>query len=224
MVVALIPARSGSKRVPDKNIRYLGGKPLIAWAIEKAFASKCFNRVIVSSDSEQYLDIASQYGPVHCIKRPEEISGDSATDQEWIDHSLLAIGSCDYAILRPTNPFRTVAFIRQAVKLFEDYPEAREVRAIRAATEHPFKMWVVIGGEIAPLFPTTAYLYPTGSLYPVFVQGAGIEVRRQNSRGPIIPIFANEVEGLDIDSELQWKFCESLVDLIPLETEAFLGN
>ena len=210
-MIALIPARSGSRRIKDKNIRMFCGKPLIAWTIEKAFKSGCFNRVIVSSDSEEYLDIAGQYGDVFCIKRPAELATDSSTDQEWIDHSLQSIGKVDFAILRPTNPFRSVWFIQQAVKLFNDHPEASEVRAIRETTEHPYKMWISVGQAIEPLFPVTAYRFPTNRMCPMFIQGAGVEIRRPDSQGPVIPIFANQIEGMDLDTEEQWNYYESLV-------------
>lgn len=210
MVVAVIPARSGSKRVKDKNIRNFCGKPLMAWAIEKAFESGVFNRVVVSSDSEEYLDIAGRYGPIMCLKRPAEAAEDDSADQQWIDHMIESLGPIDFAILRPTNPFRSVSFIQTAVKRFHDHPEVREVRAIRPTIDHPYKMWVSVGSIIEPLFPTPAYLSPTSSLYPVFVQGAGIEIRRYGSTGPVLPIYTTTVEGMDIDTEEQFAFCEML--------------
>lgn len=210
-MIALIPCRSGSKRIKDKNIRSFCGKPLIAWTIEKAFKSGCFSRVVISSDSEEYFNIAGRYGDVFCLKRPAELSSDESQDQDWIDHSLNAIGKCDFAILRPTNPFRSVRLIQQAVKLFNDHPEASEVRAIREVSDHPYKMWISVGQTIEPLFPVTAYRFPTTRMCPIFVQGAGIEIRRPDSQGPVIPIFANKIEGMDLDTEEQWLYCESLV-------------
>lgn len=210
MVVALIPTRSGSRRIPNKNIKEFCGKPLIAWTIEKAIRSQCFDRVCVSSDSTEYLDIAMKYGNVSCIQRPKSLSADDSPDQVWIDHALSEIGDTEFAILRPTNPFRSIKLIETAMKLFNDHPEASEVRAIREITEHPYKMWVSVGQAIEPLFPLTAYKFPTMRMLPIFVQGAGIEIRR-DSQGPVIPVFANRIEGLDIDTPEQWDYCESLV-------------
>ena len=210
MVVALIPARSGSKRIKDKNIKDFCGKPLIAWTIEKAFKAGCFNRVLVSTDSQEYMDIAGQYGNVFCKLRPKELAQDNSPDQEWIDHAIGEYSKMEFAILRPTNPFRTVEFIQRAVRLFNDHPEASEVRAIKETSEHPYKMWISVGESIEPFIPLTAYKYPTTRMCPIFVQGAGIEVRR-DSQGPVIPIFSNKIEGMDLDTEDQWLFCESLV-------------
>lgn len=211
MVVALIPARSGSKRIKDKNIRSFCGKPLIAWTIEKAIKSECFARVLVSSDSEEYFDIAQQYGNILCARRPAELAQDDSPDQNWIDHAIGKYSKIEFAILRPTNPFRTVEFIRRAISLFDEHPEASEIRAVREVSEHPHKMWKSVGETIEPIFPTMDYKYPSHLLCPVFMQGAGIEIRRPYSQGPVIPIFANKIEGMDLDTEEQWLFCESLV-------------
>ena len=209
-MIALIPARSGSKRIKDKNIRDFCGKPLIAWTIQKAFKAG-FTDVILSSDSDEFFKIGYKYGPITFLQRPSELSEDGSPDKIWIDHALGIIGKKDFAILRPTNPFRSVWFIQQAVKLFNDHPEASEVRAIRETTEHPYKMWIAVGQTIEPLFPVTAYRFPTNRMCPIFVQGAGIEIRRPDSQGPVIPIFANQIEGMDLDTEEQWDYCESLV-------------
>ena len=216
MVVALIPARSGSKRIPHKNIKEFCGKPLIGWAIEKALKAECFDDVYVSTDSVEYTAIAAKYN-AKVICRPFEYSQDNSPDQEWIDHALFRlngngdIGKYEFAILRPTNPFRSIRFIQQAVKLFNDHPEASEVRAIREVNEHPYKMWVSVGETIEPLIPLMAYKYPTTRMLPIFVQGAGIEIRRPDSQGPVIPIFATQIEGIDLDTKEQWDYCESLV-------------
>ncbi len=87
-MVALIPARSGSKRVPDKNIRLLAGHPLIAYSIAAALQSKVFDKVLVSTDSERYADIARHYGADVPFMRPPTIAGDTSPDIEWVAYTL----------------------------------------------------------------------------------------------------------------------------------------
>ena len=110
-VVALIPARSGSKRVQDKNIRPLAGHPLIAYTIMAARASRVFDAVIVSTDSEAYAQIARKYGAEIPFLRPAEIAGDLSPDIEWVEYTLKKLQSEGrefdvFSILRPTSPFR----------------------------------------------------------------------------------------------------------------------
>ena len=87
-IIALIPARSGSKGIKDKNIKYLGNKPLIGWAIEQCFKSKVFSKIYISTDSKKYSEIAKKYGPVEIIMRPKKISKDKSTDYEMIKHAI----------------------------------------------------------------------------------------------------------------------------------------
>ena len=90
-IIAIIPARSGSKSMKDKNIRELGKKPLIAWSIESCFKSKFISKVYVSTDSKRYAKIAKQFGPVEILLRPKKISGDFSTDYQMIKHAIANI-------------------------------------------------------------------------------------------------------------------------------------
>ena len=123
-LVALIPARSGSKRVPDKNIRPLAGHPLIAYSIAAALQSKIFKTVIVSTDSELYAEIARHYGAEVPFLRPAKIAGDTSPDIEWVEYTLnhLRNNGQDYeyfSIMRPTSPFRLPDTIRRAWQEFQ---------------------------------------------------------------------------------------------------------
>ncbi|MGD9137316.1 MAG: acylneuraminate cytidylyltransferase family protein, partial [Desulfobacterales bacterium] len=111
-IVALIPARSGSKRVPDKNIRPLAGHPLIAYSITAALQSRVFSAVIVSTDSNRYADIAEYYGAEVPFMRPADFAGDSSPDIEWVTYTMDQLRKTGrkydcFSILRPTSPFRT---------------------------------------------------------------------------------------------------------------------
>lgn len=137
-VAAIIPARAGSKGVPNKNIRILGGHPLIAWSIMAAKKSKLIDRVIVSTDSEEYAKLAIKFGAEAPFLRPKEISGDRSTDYDCISHALnwMAIngGSPEYIVhIRPTTPFRNPSYIDSAIDIFRNAPIS--ITALRSAHE-----------------------------------------------------------------------------------------
>jgi N-acylneuraminate cytidylyltransferase len=137
-VIALIPARSGSKGVSNKNIRSLGEYPLIAWSIMAAKKSKLIDRVIVSTDSDEYAKLAIKFGAEAPFLRPSEISGDRSTDYDCIAHALdwLALngGEPDFiAHIRPTTPFRSPSIIDSAIETFQNSP--KNITALRSAHE-----------------------------------------------------------------------------------------
>lgn len=117
--VAVIPARSGSKRLPGKNIRNLGGKPLIAWTIEAALSSGCFKRVIVSTDDDLIAAAARDAGAEVPFLRPHELASDTATSVSVVLHALHELGKPDsFALLQPTSPLRTSRHIQEATCKF----------------------------------------------------------------------------------------------------------
>ncbi|MGB7030000.1 MAG: acylneuraminate cytidylyltransferase family protein, partial [Syntrophobacteria bacterium] len=159
-IVALIPARAGSKRVPDKNIRPLAGHPLIAYTISSALQSQVFSAVIVSTDSQLYGDIAGHYGAEVPHLRPSELAGDLSPDIEWVEYTLrrLQEDGRDYdcfSILRPTSPFRLPETIKRAWQAFLAGEGTDSLRAVEKCKQHPGKMWVVRGNRMAPLLPLT---------------------------------------------------------------------
>ena len=115
-VLAVIPARGGSKRLPRKNIMEFDGKPLIAWTIEAAKSSRCISRVIVSTDDKDIADIAKEYGADVPFMRPIELAGDEVTSVEVVLHLLENLQeNYDYiALLQPTSPLRTTEHIDRA--------------------------------------------------------------------------------------------------------------
>ena len=119
-IIAIIPARAGSKSIKDKNIIKLGGKPLIAWSIESCFKSKLISKVYISTDSNKYAKIAKQFGPVEILLRPKKISGDFSTDYQMIKHAIENIDyDYDYiAHIRPTTPLRKISDLNSAIKSF----------------------------------------------------------------------------------------------------------
>lgn len=116
--LGIIPARGGSKRLPNKNILNLAGKPLISWTIEASLLSKYLDKIVVSSDSDKILEIASKY-PIETIKRPNELSTDTASTTEVAIHAIEHINkNFDYVVLlQPTSPLRTYKHIDEAIEL-----------------------------------------------------------------------------------------------------------
>jgi N-acylneuraminate cytidylyltransferase len=226
--VAFVPARSGSKRVPDKNVRRLGGHPLLAYAIAGARDSGLFSSVICSTDSEQYAAIARHYGAeVPCL-RPAAMAGDLSPDIEWVEFMLGALASAGrrfdvFSILRPTSPFRRAETVRRAWEGFTGATGAHSLRAVEKVTQHPGKMWVVRGGRLLPLIPFSPAERPWHSaqyqaLPEVYIQNASLEIawtRTVAETGTIagsviVPFLTEELEGLDVNSARDWALAEEL--------------
>ncbi len=118
--LAIIPARGGSKRLPQKNILDLCGKPLISWSIEAALKSKYISKVVVSSDDEEILNISSNFG-ADIIKRPYELANDTATTFDAIKHTIDNLEEYEYVVLlQPTSPLRNEKHINEAIELLEE--------------------------------------------------------------------------------------------------------
>lgn len=147
-VCAIIPARSGSKGVKNKNIRLLNGFPMIAYTIAAAKLSQNIDRVIVSTDSEEYAEIARKYGAETPFLRPVEISGDTATDIEFMEHAISWLYENEGSVpeywvhLRPTNPLRDCSVIEKAVAEFLADDMADSLRSAHLADVSPFKWFL----------------------------------------------------------------------------------
>lgn len=236
--VALIPARSGSKRLPDKNIKILGGHPLIAHAINGAIKSEIFTDVICSTDSEEYAAVARAYGAEVVALRPAEFAGSNSPDIEWVSWQLSQLQEMGrnydaFSILRPTSPFRTAATIRRAWGIFEADRQADSLRALESCSQHPGKMWTIAGERASPLMPFEINGVPwhsnqSASLPDVFVQNACLEMawsdvvfgQKSISGTAIIPFETRGYEGLDINNPLDFMLAELLLDRGYAELEA----
>ena len=147
-ILAIIPARSGSKSVIDKNIRLMNGKPMLAYSIEHAKESKYINRVIVSTDSEKYARIAEEYGAEVPFLRPEEFATDMALDHAVFYHALTFLEEKEKYIpelvvqLRPTYPIRDVSDIDKMIEQMLADETLDSMRCIVPALEIPYKMWI----------------------------------------------------------------------------------
>src|SRR5207342_1255816 len=146
--VAFVPARSGSERVPHKNVRPLAGHPLLAYAVETALQSGCFERVVVSTDSEEIADVARWYGADVPFLRPGEYATSTSPDIEWLSYTLEHLDERYdlFALVRATNPFRGPDAVRRGLEQLLATPEADSLRAVELVKQHPGKMWVLAGG------------------------------------------------------------------------------
>ena len=236
--VALIPARSGSKRLPDKNVKPMAGHPLIAYTIRAAIESGVFAAVVVSTDSRVYADIARYYGAEVPFLRPAEMSGEHSPDIEWIEHALKELKQSGreydcFSILRPTSPFRQPSTIRRAWEAFLGDDSIDSLRAVEKCGQHPGKMWIVQEQTMIPLLseecksarfsgvelPQPWHSCQYQSLPDVYVQNASLEiawvkvihVSANISGETLMPFFTEGYEGFDTNTEYDWRLAEELV-------------
>jgi len=227
--VALIPARSGSKRVSGKNVRLLGGHPMVAYTIAAALESRVFESVIVSTDSEEIADVARRYGAEVPFLRPAEFAGDTSPDIEWIEFTIAKLGKAGrtwdcFSLLRPTSPFRTADTIRRAWALFASQKGVDSLRAVEKCAQHPGKMWILRGQRMFPLLPFGPEAQPWHStpyqaLPPVYVQNASLEIAwtrvvrewRSIAGDVLVPFLTEGYEGFDINDAYDWMVAERLL-------------
>lgn len=223
-ILAIIPARSGSKSVPHKNIRLINGKPMLAYSIEHAMQSKLINRVIVSTDCEEYAKIAREYGAETPFIRPTELAEDTSLDIDVFYHCLNYLKNtekyeADIVVqLRPTYPIRNTDDIDRMIVMLQENEYADSVRSIALATEIPYKMWKK--GENGTILPIASdipecYNMPRQELPVAYYQNACIDV----VRGRVIleehsmsgkTIFGYEMkDNYDIDTEEELEFANN---------------
>lgn len=232
-ILAIIPARAGSKGIFGKNIKLIAGKPLIAWTIEEAKRSKLLTRVIVSTDSEEIAKVALKFGAEVPFLRPAEISGDLATDVEFLLHALDWLkekeGYEPDIILRlpPTSPLRTAAHIDEGIQKLINTPEADAVRPIVEVSKHPYKMWKISMDRkwLKPFLPKEftnldePYNLPRQSLPKVFIHSGAMDVIRlktireqQSTSGKKLAYFYMRSEdSINIDQPIDFELAEILL-------------
>jgi CMP-N-acetylneuraminic acid synthetase len=185
-IYAIIPARSGSKGVPKKNIIDLGGFPLIAYSIIAAKLSKCIDRVIVSTDSEEIATIAKKYGAEVPFLRPAELATDKSADIEFVNHALKWFKdneqkTPDYIVhLRPTTPLRDPELVDKAIKSIVENPDATSLRSGYEIRESPYKLFGIENGFFTGLFPSDPrpeyYNLPRQAFPPVYQPDGYVDV------------------------------------------------
>ncbi len=228
--VALIPARSGSTRVPDKNIRPLDGHPLIAYSIAAARASAIFDAVVVSTDDQSIAKVASHYRAEVPELRPADLAGPTSPDIDWVVH-MLAVLARDgrlfdaFSIVRPTSPFRGAETLQRAWQRFLRHGDRIDsLRAVEPCRQHPGKMWLVHGDDLMTPLLMQPHELPFHSrqfaaLPKVHVQNSSLEFawsRVATEAGTIAgrrvaPFLTDAVEGFSIDYPRDLEEAERMV-------------
>ncbi len=166
-IVAIIPARSGSRGVADKNIKLLRGHPLIAYSIRAAILTPTIDRVIVSTDSKEYAAIARKYGGEAPFLRPKDISGDNSTDLEFVDHALVWLDQNEGIIpklivhLRPTTPLRDPRIVEKAISTICNDIPATALRSIHEMSNPAYKCFELVDNYLACICNQSTDIEPT---------------------------------------------------------------
>lgn len=225
-VLALIPARGGSKGVPRKNLRNLAGKPLVVHAIEQALLATTIDRVLLTTDNREIAEVGRAAGAEVPFMRPAEFAQDGSLDYEFVRHALeWLLNNEDYGPelvvqLRPTTPVRDVTLIDRAVETIRARPDVDSLRAVVNACFSPYKMWRVLpDGLLAPLLPLEGvaepYNQPRQLLPAVCQQDGFIDITRPHTilrQGSmtgrrILPFFVDR-RSIDIDYQHEMEEAE----------------
>jgi CMP-N,N'-diacetyllegionaminic acid synthase len=220
--LGVIPARSGSKRIPGKNLAALGGIPLIDYTIKAAAQARHLNATVVSTDSEAIAARARGLGVSVPVLRPAAIAGDRSSVIEALQHALSVFERqgprvAAIVLLQPTSPFRTHEDIDRAIETFER-ERADTVTAVRASQDHPYWAWRSRDAAIEPFFSPAEMCMDRGDLPPAFTEnGAVYVVRRElvdagrlyGSR--VFPYLMDALASVDIDTPLDLEWAEYLL-------------
>ena len=230
-ILALIPARGGSKGIPRKNIKDFAGYPLIAWSIAAGLQAHSVSRIIVSTDDEEIASVSRAWGAETPFMRPAELAQDRTTDLPVFEHALKWLEDIegykpDIVIqLRPTSPIRPKDCVDSAVKILMEHADADCVRGVVAAGQNPFKMWRFNGYD-KPMNPllevegiTEPYNAPRQILPPTYWQTGHIDAIRTSTisrkhsltGNTIYPLVIDPRYTVDIDTPADWTKYEALV-------------
>lgn len=218
-VIAIIPARGGSKGIPRKNLSEVLGKPLVAYSIEHALASQRVTRTLVSTDDNEIRDVALKYGAEAPFLRPSELAEDQTLDLPVFEHALRYLQETegywpDYVVhLRPTAPLRRSGWIDQAVDLLVEHPQADSVRSVSPPDKHPYRIFRIgTDGYLKPVMGhehPQPYLLRRQDLPPMYYYDCVVDVTRPRTifekhsmtGDHMLPFVISAEDAFDIDSE-----------------------
>lgn len=227
-ILAIIPARSGSKSVKNKNIRLIDGKPMMAYSIEHAKASKYINRIIVTTDSEEYAAIAREYGAETPFIRPAELAQDSSLDVDVFEHAIRYLEEKENYVpdvivhLRPTDPVRNPEDIDKMIEMMLEDDTVDAVRSVSPTDAVPHKMWYV--GEDDLLDPIMkdipeAYNMARQDLPRVYLQNGNTDVLRPENVTKYHSMTGKKIKGyvmtenFDVDTKQDFKRASEYLEI-----------
>jgi YrbI family 3-deoxy-D-manno-octulosonate 8-phosphate phosphatase len=236
-ILAVIPARGGSKGIPRKNIRPFAGYPLIAWSVAAGLRSEMVTRTVVSTDDEEIAAIARAFGAETPFLRPAALAQDKTTDLPVFEHALKWLEEHEgykpdvVVQLRPTSPIRPQDCVDSAIRILLAHPEADCVRGVVPAGQNPHKMWRIDpdSGRMTPLLSIEGiaepYNAPRQTLPPVYWQTGHIDVLHPSlilekgsmTGNTIYPLVIDPRYTVDLDNLYDWAKYEWLVTFGGLE-------
>ncbi len=235
-VVAVIPARGGSKGLPRKNLRPLGGHPLIAWSIAAGLRAASVDEVLVSTDDEEIAAVARAYGARVPFLRPPELARDDTPDLPVFEHALGWLTTehgraPDLLVqLRPTSPLRPSTLVEEGLGLLRAHPEADSLRAVTSPAQTPYKMWRLRGSLLDPLLGSMdeeLFNAPRQRLPAVYWQTGHLDVVRASTllgrrsmtgqrvlAFPVEPRFALDIDALEQLELAEWLLGREVLDVV----------
>jgi CMP-N-acetylneuraminic acid synthetase len=234
-VLALVPARGGSKGLPRKNVLPLGGHPLIAWSIAAGQQAQTVHRVVCSTDDAEIAEVAVSYGAEVPFMRPAELAQDDTLDLPVFQHALAWLEReqgwrADVVVqLRPTSPLRFPGQVDEAVRMLFETPEATGVRTVIPAPANPYKMWLLpepgVGRYMRPLVGVPCfeepYNMPRQKLPQAWWQTGTIDVVRADviragrmSGDRLLPMRVDPRQAVDIDAEADLAAASARVEAL----------
>lgn len=220
-ILAIIPARGGSKGVPRKNIRDLAGKPLIAWTIEEAKKSRYIDLLILSSEDDEIIEVAKQYGCEVPFKRPLELAQDDTPGIEPVLHAIEQCPGYDYVVLlQPTSPLRTVEDIDGCIeKLLNS--DADFCVSVTEPEKSPYWMYTIEEERMVPLLPQEELVARRQDLPKVYALNGAvyvgnimeiIETKNFLTKSTLGYVMSKE-NSIDIDTEIDFKLCNLITSV-----------
>lgn len=224
-ILAIIPARGGSKRLPGKNIRLLGDRPLIVWSIQSAFEiAEEICDVLVTTDDKDIARVATDAGALVPWLRPSELASDTASSVdvclhalEWYEENVQEVDGL--LLLQPTSPFRTMPTMLKGMETFKNNPGCSVV-GVSYAKSHPSWCFKLLNGLMIPFINGDALAVRSQDLEPVYVPNGSyylieskvLRVEKSFYGRKTIPLIIDDViQSIDIDTELDWIFAESVL-------------
>lgn len=227
-VLALIPARGGSKSIPHKNLREFAGHPLLVFSVAAGQEAVGVSRVLLTTDNEEIAEVGRSYGAEVPFTRPAHLAQDDTLDLPVFQHALEWLEreegyQPDVVVqLRPTSPVRPPGLVDEAIELLLAEAEADSVRGVVASGQNPYKMWrMAEGGQLTPLLddgPSEAYNRPRQELPSTYWQTGHIDALRPSgtlardsmSGEVILGLQIDPRYAVDIDTEADWRRAEEL--------------